>query len=162
MRKDGQHLAGAYLEDQAKWEDKIADGNTAFTAQQKANNGSYTVQTPRSIFENAKSQGLTEAQALQISKMFAPTFGQQGGLIPRANGENWGTDLQKAIDEQVLQNAAQKPGASTNNSSSTTYVSNITIPGIGTTKLTFADASSQSAGEDLLRKLAQAKSSSGY
>ncbi len=39
----------------------------------------------------------------------------------------------------------------------TTYVSNITIPGIGSASLTFADQQSQASGEDLLRKLAQAK-----
>lgn len=160
MRKDGQHLAGAYLEDQAKWEDKIADGNTAFTAQQKANSGSYQVTTERSIYDNAKGQGLTEAQALQLARDFIRTAGQEGGLVPRPNGENWGTDLQKAIDALVLQNAAQKPGTAAGNTSANTYISNITIPGVGSTTLNFADATSQSASEELLRKLAQAKGAS--
>ena len=44
---------------------------------------------------------------------------------------------------------------------SPTYVSNITIPGVaGTTTLRYADAQSQRTGEDLLRKLAQAKGAS--
>ena len=44
---------------------------------------------------------------------------------------------------------------------SPTYVSNITIPGVaGTTTLRYADADSQRNGEDLLRKLAQAKGAS--
>ena len=44
---------------------------------------------------------------------------------------------------------------------SPTYVSNITIPGLaGTTTLRYADAESQRTGEDLLRKLAQAKGAS--
>lgn len=38
-----------------------------------------------------------------------------------------------------------------------TYVSNITIPGVGSAALKFADANSQAQTEDLLRKLAQAK-----
>lgn len=42
-----------------------------------------------------------------------------------------------------------------------TYVSNVTIPGLaGTTTLRYADAQSQRTGEDLLRKLAQAKGAS--
>ena len=45
--------------------------------------------------------------------------------------------------------------------SGATYVANITIPGLaGTTTLRYADAESQSKGEDLLRKLAQAKGAS--
>jgi len=40
------------------------------------------------------------------------------------------------------------------------YVSNITIPGISASPpIRFADAQSQRDGEDLLRKLAKAKSS---
>ena len=45
--------------------------------------------------------------------------------------------------------------------SGATYVSNVTIPGVaGTTTLRYADAQSQRNGEDLLRKLAQAKGAS--
>ena len=45
--------------------------------------------------------------------------------------------------------------------SGATYVSNITIPGVaGTTTVRYADAESQRNGEDLLRKLAQAKGAS--
>ena len=40
---------------------------------------------------------------------------------------------------------------------SATYVSNVNIQGIGKAELKFADASSQSQTEELLRKLAQAK-----
>ena len=39
-----------------------------------------------------------------------------------------------------------------------TYVSNITIPGVGSASLNFSDASSQRQAEELLRQLAQAKS----
>lgn len=38
-----------------------------------------------------------------------------------------------------------------------TYVSNITIPGVGKASLNFSDAHSQSQAEDLIRQLAQAK-----
>ena len=45
--------------------------------------------------------------------------------------------------------------------SGATYVSNITIPGVASgTQIRYADAASQSAGENLLRQLAQAKGAS--
>ena len=65
------------------------------------------VQTQRSVYENAKGQGLTEAQALGISQQFIDSVGRQiggAGANTRA-GENWGTELQKAIDKLVLANA---------------------------------------------------------
>ena len=68
------------------------------------------VQNQRSVYENAKSQGLDEAQALQISRQFIDSLGRQigGAQANSAKGENWGTELQKAIDKQVLRNAGSK------------------------------------------------------
>ena len=48
-------------------------------------------------------------------------------------------------------------GPPTSAAPATTYVSNITLPGGGTRQVRFADAASQSAAEQLLRELAQAK-----
>ena len=69
------------------------------------------------------------------------------------------------LEEERLKSAAVKTqgagpgatGAPAVQAPTTTYVSNITIPGIGSASLTFADQQSQASGEDLLRKLAQAK-----
>ena len=66
-----------------------------------------TVNTQRSVYEDAKSQGLTEAQALRISNQFIDSLGRQigGAQANTRAGENWGTELQKAIDKLVLANA---------------------------------------------------------
>ena len=68
------------------------------------------VQNQRSVYENAKSQGLDEAQALQISRQFIDSLGRQigGAQANSAKGENWGTELQEAIDKQVLRNAGSR------------------------------------------------------
>ncbi|MHB8949312.1 MAG: phage tail tape measure protein [Rhodoferax sp.] len=65
--------------------------------------------TQRSVYENAKGQGLTEAQSLQISNQFIQN-GQQAGYggANAMAGENWGTELQKSIDKLVLANASTK------------------------------------------------------
>lgn len=76
------------------------------------------VETKRGVFENAKSQGLTEAQALAIADQFIDDAGRQKGFggANFAAGENFSTVVQKAIDDLVLQNA--RNGNSTNNSTS--------------------------------------------
>ena len=78
-------------------------------------------------------------------------------------------EYNKELDAMALRNAMKGNGnATTSNQtplesmrSGATYVSNVTIPGVaGTTTLRYADAESQRTGEDLLRKLAQAKGAS--
>ena len=182
MRKDGQHLAGAWLEDQAKWADEMADfqknsSNPEFKAIKGSGGGPQA--TERNLFDWAKNAGLDEADALRLAQNAFPgwndsmnrkpmdvgTSGGSGPLIkiPSA-AEKFNKEINDLLSKRINERSTVNPVGNPSNapSSATTYVSNITIPGIGTTKLTFADASSQSAGEDLLRKLAQAKSSSGY
>lgn len=68
-------------------------------------------ESQRSVFENAKSQGLSEAQALQIAEQFFRNGQQTGGEgANTSQGENWGTELQKAIDKMVLDNARNNGG----------------------------------------------------
>lgn len=78
-------------------------------------------------------------------------------------------EYKKELDAMALRNAMKGNGNASQSSqtplesmrSGATYVSNITIPGVaGTTTLRYADADSQRNGEDLLRKLAQAKGAS--
>ena len=63
-------------------------------------------------------------------------------------------DPPRAQDNKPPQQQAMNP------SGGTTYVSNITIPGIGSASPRFADAGSQRDTENLLRQLAQAKGAS--
>ena len=117
--------------------------------------------TERSVYEGAKSQGLTDAQALQISNQFIQNGQQVGyGAANASAGENWATELQKAIDKLVLQNASKNAGTGGGTSTGPTYISNINIPGVGSVTATFLDSGSQQGTEDLFRKLAQAKGAS--
>lgn len=143
-------VAGRATED-AKWEDKIAKGNADFADQQKRNGAAVSTPTRRSIYENAKGQGLTDAQALQLADEFLPTANQRGG-IGRLNGENWGTDLQQAIDKQVLTNASKT--ATTGGPSSSTTV-NINMGG-RRTAINVASQSDANALTGLLRQLESA------
>lgn len=75
------------------------------------------IQTRRSVYENAKSQGLSEKEALRISQQFISDDGSKVGWggADTARGENWGTELQKAIDKQVLANASRAAAETPNN-----------------------------------------------
>jgi tape measure domain-containing protein len=74
------------------------------------------IQTQRSIYENAKSQGLTEEQALKLSNETAlPYNGKSVTAGTRAedmDGSTWSTKLQKKIDELVLANASTNANSS--------------------------------------------------
>ncbi len=63
-------------------------------------------ESERSVYDAAKKNGLTDAQALQIASQFIQN-GQQAGWNGSGaqDGENWNTALNKAIDAQVLANA---------------------------------------------------------
>lgn len=110
------------------------------------------VENQRSVYEKAKSQGLSEAQSLQVANQFMTASGEPigwnaGGRNGAMQGENWGTVLQKAIDKIVLSNAANAaPGAT----SSRTI--NINIGG-RTTAVRVASQSDASALTSVLRQL---------
>ena len=78
-------------------------------------------------------------------------------------------EWQAEVDALALRNTMKGKGNASESSqtplesmrSGATYVSNITIPGVASgTQIRYADAASQSAGENLLRQLAQAKGAS--
>lgn len=132
----------------------------------------YAVDTKRQTYDQAKSSGLSESQALAVADEFWNN-GKKSGWQGARLGETWGSLVAKRIDEIVLANA-RKNAAAENTSptssaqpvpgvaastppASTTYVSNITLPGGGTQQLRFTDAASQSTAEQLLRELARAK-----
>lgn len=66
-------------------------------------------ESERSVYESAKSQGLSEAQALQIAKQFFQNGQQVGGpdMFSAKQGATWFTEVQKAIDKAVMDNAAK-------------------------------------------------------
>ena len=126
------------------------------TTKQRVN---MDVQNQRSVYENAKSQGLTEADALRISKQFISEGGQQigwGGANARA-GENWSTELQKAIDKQVLKNAGTTASAAGASTTPTTTV-NINLNGV--TQSINTDAAGAATLQNVLAQLGAAKSTS--
>ena len=70
------------------------------------------VQSQRSVYELARQQGLTDAQALQIAEQFFKNGRQSGGEGANTSlGENWFTELQKAIDRLLLANAKARADA---------------------------------------------------
>lgn len=132
----------------------------------------YAVDTKRQTYDQAKSSGLSEAQALAVADEFWNN-GKKSGWGGARLGDTWGSLVAKRIDEIVLANARKNaaaentsptpsaqpvPGVAASTApASTTYVSNITLPGGGTQQLRFTDAASQSTAEQLLRELARAK-----
>ncbi|CAM3328194.1 phage tail tape measure protein [Polaromonas hydrogenivorans] len=83
------------------------------------------VETQATVYSNAKGQGLTDAQALQIAKQFMTDSGEQigwnsGGRNGAMQGQTWSSELQKAIDKLVLANA-QASAASGSTSETKTY-----------------------------------------
>ena len=82
--------------------------------------------------------------------------------VQKAQYENARREIE--MQERIQQSAATRrgnagPGAAgqPGGSGGATYVSNITLPGGKTAQVRFADSASQSAAEQLLRELAQAK-----
>ena len=126
----------------------------------------YGIDTKRQTYEQAKSSGLSEAQALAVADEFWNN-GKKSGWGGARLGDTWGSLVAKRIDEMVLANARQKateekskdtqPAAASSRPGGATYISNITLPGGSTRQLRFTDAASQSTAEQLLRELARAK-----
>ncbi len=143
------------------------------------------VETQASTYKNAKSQGLTEAQALKIAAEFINERGEQvGWQRGGAQGQSWSLQVQKAIDEIVLKNAqdAVKAQAESNNASTAAatapaapapaapvapvvaaaptaaHVINITLDTGEQKEIGFFDSTSQQAAADLIKQLARAGS----
>ena len=88
-------------------------------------------------------------QMLDFEKRRRDTLQRQGTAPPAIGNTN-----------APASNQQQASGQTGAGKSGDTYVSHITIPGLGTAKFGFDDAQEQRNGEDLLRKLAQAKGAS--
>lgn len=72
------------------------------------------VNTERTLYDNAKGQGLSDAQALQIVNQFMQNGRQVGGDQNANNGGTWSSTVQDAIDKVVLQNARAEPSKKDN------------------------------------------------
>ena len=92
------------------------EGYSLNTAGQRVN---VAVESRASIYQRAKDSGLTEAQALELSKKTALPYNGPGLKVasPLDDGSNWSTNLQKKIDQLVLSNAA----SSTSTAQTKTY-----------------------------------------
>lgn len=136
-----------------------------------ANGGSFSAQA---YAQQAKDVQELDAWWEQWSADYARKNAKLGGTsismsrywfeVQKAQYENARRDLE--MQDRIQQSAATRrgnadPGAAGQPGGSgggATYVSNITLPGGGGTRqVRFADAASQSAAEQLLRELAQAK-----
>lgn len=80
-----------------------------FRLDQNGNREIQQLQSQRSVYDNAKGQGLSEADALALAKRFVSDSGELIGYsgANASRGESWSTELQKAIDAAVLANAAK-------------------------------------------------------
>lgn len=136
-----------------------------------ANGGSFSAQA---YAQQAKDVQELDAWWEQWSADYARKNAKLGGTsismsrywfeVQKAQYENARRDLE--MQERIQQSAAVRRGNAGTGAAGqpggsgggATYVSNITLPGGGGTRqLRFADANSQSAAEQLLRELAQAK-----
>ena len=140
------------------------------------------VDTQASTYSNAKSQGLTEEQALKVAAQFinerGEKMGWQGGGFNGLNqGQTWGSELQKAIDKVKLDNAAdaaqkaktehsaqpqqmqpQPPAnAAPHQQNGNSYITNITLPGGAVKSVSTTNAESQNMVNELVRQLAFAR-----
>lgn len=112
------------------------------------------------VLENAKSQGLSEATAVQLLDQF---FQNGRAIKPAGSSTNrdWFSTVNKAIADRVVQETRQRaaaPGAQQGGGAN--YISNITLNGT-TTHVRFADRESQNATEALLREFERAKLNTG-
>ena len=102
-----------------------------FSVDANGNRISQSIDTRESVFNQAKGQGLTDAQADQIARQFISDNGQaQGyGQADTRRGENFYTELQKAIDrlkENRNSNANSNAGSQNNTSNSNNASNNNT------------------------------------
>jgi len=88
-----------------------------FTLDRDGNRLSANTPTDRSTFENAKQQGLSDAQALAVMGRFWQNGKQAGTAEAVQNGSNWYVEVQKSIDQMVLANAAKAAKAAATNTS---------------------------------------------
>ncbi len=138
------------------------EGFSLNTAGQRVN---QLIQTQRSVFEQAKSQGLSEADALKIAKQFVSDNGERQGWNQEGatQGKNWGTALQEAIDKIVLANAAQKANTQNSGAGATpnALTTTVNINFDGTSRAINTDAAGSANIQGFLRQLADARRTAG-
>lgn len=158
-----QERQNALVEREAELNRKIDNVDKQGFALDKDGN-QLTVNTPteRSTYETAKQQGLSDAQALELKNQFWENGQQVRGAGQGNPGSNWGVELQKAIDQVVLTNAAKAAALGTStppapNSTAKVYTVNVNVGGVNTPINTSSDADAQA----LISVLQRAKLTSG-
>ena len=147
-----QEKANALAERAIDLENKRLNRDKAgFSLNTEGQRVNMAVETKSSIYEKAKSQGLSEEQALKLSNETALPYKGPGLKVPSGfdTGENWGTRLQAEIDKLKLDNAARGTG-----NTAPTQTVNINIGG-RTTAVRVASQTDASALTSVLRQLNQ-------
>lgn len=142
-----------------------------FTLDANGNRMQQSLPTGNYVYETAKSQGLDEATALQLMDKFF----RNGQGVGTEKGTDWFSTVNKAIADMVIEEARKRaaqgpaqastadpamnpqPAGTRSGVAAATYVTNITIPGVGQGTTRHADEQSARTEVDLLRRLAMAK-----
>jgi hypothetical protein len=133
------------------------EGFSLDTSGQRVN---MAVESKSSIYDKAKQQGLTDEQALRLANNTPLPYQGTSPHVPNAmgnSGENWGTRLQDEINRQKLLNAANPTNSGTGGGNN--YTTNVTIDG-ATQRINVSDAGSNSALQNVLSQLANARATS--
>ncbi|MBX9836051.1 MAG: hypothetical protein K2X65_07730, partial [Burkholderiaceae bacterium] len=109
MSADYSERQIALLEREAAAAEKAAEAKRkywnvdkeGFTLNTNGQRAEQTIQSKRSVFEQAKGAGLDEKKALQIADRFIDDLGRYTGWSS-TSGMTWQETLQKAIDEELL------------------------------------------------------------
>ncbi len=120
--------------------------------------------TKASVYQQAKSAGLSDAQALAIADQFI-TNGRPStpnGIKDAYSGGNWYSTLADAISQAILKNAAEnaKKEAGSQTGGGTNHTYTINIPGYGSFNV--ASESDASTAKSIIAELARAKGNAGY
>ncbi|HEX7719121.1 MAG TPA: hypothetical protein VF389_04890, partial [Woeseiaceae bacterium] len=99
------------LEKEAAAEEKLAEARRkrlkidkeGFSVDESGNRITMEMPTKKSVFEQAKSAGLSEDEGLRLADRFIGARGEQKGF---AGFESWQLAVKDAIDKTVLRNAA--------------------------------------------------------
>lgn len=130
-----------------------------FTVGKDGNRLAVGVQTRRSVFEEAKRQGVSEQEALEIAKRFIDDAGQE---VNFQNAGSLSMAVQQAIDRAVLQRAGGATGGGDgggSNGGGTPVI--INLPSGYSQKLNVVSPADANALQQLLTKLLEDKARAG-
>lgn len=158
-----------------------------FTLDANGQRMQQSVPTGNYVYETAKSQGLSEEEALALMDKYF----KNGAGVGTTRGSDWFSTVNKAIADAVIEAARRRAaappqagqpaepaapqggqggqggrtgrtgqGGGSGISSGSVYVSNYNIQGVGAASFQFDSPSAQRLGDDLIRRLADARRAS--